>query len=108
MCSKYLRYKKLHTSPAALCDERKENPYARTLRILREDFRRATKKPVTQILDKMDEEEVFPSHVDVVIIGGAGVGSSIAYWLKEKSGREGLKVLVVEKDCSVSIYSWCD
>jgi len=43
----------------------------------------------------------FQTHCDVLIIGGGGVGSSIAYWLKEKA-RDGLNVVVVEKDDTVS------
>ncbi|XP_017117116.1 FAD-dependent oxidoreductase domain-containing protein 1 [Drosophila elegans] len=39
----------------------------------------------------------FQTHCDVLIIGGGGVGSSIAYWLKEKA-RDGLNVVVVERD----------
>lgn len=44
----------------------------------------------------------YPYHADVVIIGGAAMGSSIAYWIKKIAG-EGLSVLVIEKDPSVSI-----
>ncbi|KAH8298143.1 hypothetical protein KR018_008517 [Drosophila ironensis] len=43
----------------------------------------------------------FQTHCDVLIIGGGGVGSSIAYWLKEKA-RDGLNVVVVEKDDTYS------
>jgi len=42
----------------------------------------------------------FQTHCDVLVIGGGGVGSSIAYWLKEKA-RDGLNVVVVEKDDTV-------
>jgi len=44
----------------------------------------------------------FQTHCDVLVIGGGGIGSSIAYWLKEKA-REGLNVVVVEKDETVCI-----
>ncbi|RXN18877.1 FAD-dependent oxidoreductase domain-containing 1 [Labeo rohita] len=40
-----------------------------------------------------------PERADVVIVGGGVVGWSIAYWLKRKERvRDGLRVLVVEKD----------
>uniref|UniRef100_A0A1A9W064 FAD-dependent oxidoreductase domain-containing protein 1 n=1 Tax=Glossina brevipalpis TaxID=37001 RepID=A0A1A9W064_9MUSC len=41
--------------------------------------------------------ELFQTHCDILIIGGGGVGSSVAYWLKEKA-RDGLSVVVVERD----------
>jgi len=37
----------------------------------------------------------------VLIIGGGAIGSSIAYWLKQKVHREEFSVVVVEKDPSV-------
>ena len=40
-------------------------------------------------------------HYDVVIVGGAGMGSSSAYFLKNKSPS--LKVAVVERDPTVSL-----
>lgn len=40
---------------------------------------------------------MFQSHCDVLIIGGGGIGSSIAHWLKKKA-HDGLSVVVVEKD----------
>lgn len=43
----------------------------------------------------------FQSHCDILVIGGGGVGASIAYWLK-KRGRDGLNVVVLEKDPTVS------
>ncbi|XP_037806168.1 FAD-dependent oxidoreductase domain-containing protein 1 [Lucilia sericata] len=42
-------------------------------------------------------DDLFQTHCDVVVIGGGGVGSSVAFWLKEKA-REGLNVVVVERD----------
>lgn len=44
--------------------------------------------------------DIFPSHVDICIIGGGAIGSSIAYFLKEKA-RHGLNIAVVEKDKTV-------
>lgn len=44
-----------------------------------------------------------PERADVVIVGGGVVGWSIAYWLKMKARvRDGLRVLVVEKDPTYS------
>lgn len=42
-----------------------------------------------------------PQHADVVIVGGGFIGSSAAYWLKTRAG-EGLSVVVIEKDTTVS------
>ncbi|XP_029429080.1 FAD-dependent oxidoreductase domain-containing protein 1 isoform X2 [Rhinatrema bivittatum] len=40
-----------------------------------------------------------PERADIVIIGGGVIGWSIAYWLKQKERiRDGVKVLVVERD----------
>ncbi|KAJ2953547.1 hypothetical protein O0L34_g1149 [Tuta absoluta] len=42
---------------------------------------------------------VYPTHADIVIIGGGFIGASVAYWLKNRAG-EGLSVVVFEKDPS--------
>lgn len=42
----------------------------------------------------------FPSHCDILVVGGGVIGSSIAYWLKQRA-LSGLSVVVVEKDSSV-------
>ena len=46
-------------------------------------------------------DEEFQTHCDVLVIGGGGVGSSVAYWLKRQA-RNGLNVVVVERDNTVS------
>ncbi|KAJ3589342.1 hypothetical protein NHX12_010187 [Muraenolepis orangiensis] len=44
-----------------------------------------------------------PERADIVIIGGGVVGWSIAYWLKKKERvRDGVKVIVLEKDPTYS------
>lgn len=44
-----------------------------------------------------------PERADIVIVGGGVVGWSVAYWLKRKEMvRDGVKVIVVEKDPTYS------
>lgn len=78
------------------CDEA-ENPISKTFRILGKDIKHAAgfDKSTTRVDD-------FPAHVDVAVIGGGAMGSSIAYWLKERT-RRGLSVAVIERDRSVPL-----
>lgn len=43
-----------------------------------------------------------PERADIVIVGGGVVGWSIAYWLKQKEVRGGMRVIVVERDPTYS------
>ncbi|XP_013097953.2 FAD-dependent oxidoreductase domain-containing protein 1 [Stomoxys calcitrans] len=94
-----------------------ENPMSRTFNILKSDLNKVKNffKPnnhSSSSSEELSEEEklkrfeggsyydgtdIFPSHCDVVVIGGGGVGSSVAYWLKQRA-RDGLNVVVVERD----------
>lgn len=86
-------------------NDQHENPFSRTARILGNDFRRIKNfilpskntQELDQFMKKYEAEALFPRNCDVLIIGGGGVGASIAYWLKQKA-RDGLNVVVVEKD----------
>lgn len=75
-----------------------EHPISRTINILKRDVKSL---PRVFGFKTDDDGYIFPTHCDVVIIGGGAIGSSIAFWLKEKA-REGLRVVVVEKDKTVS------
>lgn len=88
-----IQVKQLHLTKVKY--EKFENPITRTFRILGNDLKRAAN---LGNITPVDEE--FPSHCDVVVIGGGAMGSSIAYWLKHRAG-EGLRVAVVERDPTV-------
>lgn len=104
-----------------------ENPIHRTGRILADDIRSIKhyfpfsllqkdkknvnlRKHILPDFNRMAElgpdndrdPNIFPSHVDICIIGGGAIGSSIAYFLKEKA-RQGLNIAVLEKDKTVSM-----
>lgn len=99
------------------------NPIRKTINLLRKDVEKVTNifKPITdstgsesgednlaeklkqrfqEVVDSNATDNIFQSHCDVVIIGGGGVGSSVAFWLKSKA-RKGLNVVVIERDPTV-------
>lgn len=94
-----------------------EHPFYRTGRLLKRDLKNVKNfiLPEKKIIGSDDEDirdirtrandEEFQSHCDVLVIGGGGVGASIAYWLK-KRGRDGVNVVVLEKDPTVSIHGY--
>ncbi|RZC41304.1 FAD-dependent oxidoreductase domain-containing protein 1 [Asbolus verrucosus] len=63
----------------------------------------------TRIVSKNFTKATQNFSTDVVVVGGGAMGASVAYWLKEKTGRnKNLKVVVIEKDptyaqCSTSL-----
>lgn len=56
------------------------------------------------LIEWMDRPPILPENCDVVIIGGGVIGSSIAYWLKQRVYTSDFKVIVVEKDPMVSFF----
>lgn len=100
---KFSNLNKKHLHKTNILHEEHENPLKRTLRILTDDLKIAKRMMLNQMPEPSFDDRFIPRHVDVLIIGGAAIGSSVAYWLKERTLRGGLQVLVVEKDPSVNI-----
>lgn len=94
---KKLGTKYIHNSVKLSNSDNNTNPISRTLKIIGNDIKLGTKYNSDIPLDR------FPRYCDVAVIGGGAMGSSIAYWLKERT-RKGLNVVVIEKDPTVSIY----
>lgn len=94
-----------------------EHPFKRVVRLLKDDGKKIAnfvlppKKEIVKSEGELDIRDIvasenknteFQSHCDILIIGGGGVGASIAYWLKKRA-FSGLNVVVLEKDCTVSV-----
>ncbi|XP_045471479.1 FAD-dependent oxidoreductase domain-containing protein 1 [Harmonia axyridis] len=91
-------------SSSILRRKKRINPIIRTWEILKQD--------VQNMGSSFEESEMrahnsFPSHTDILVIGGGIMGTSTAYWLREKSGLRGVNVTVVEKDPSFSKSTTC-
>lgn len=76
------------------------HPFRRTYNILKKDIVSIPHHLGLRMAD--DRDAIFPEHVDILIIGGSTIGSSAAFWLKDKA-REGLRIAVIEKDSTVSV-----
>lgn len=75
-------------------------PLRRTWRILKNDFKRVMER-INDPFGDYHPHSIFPEHCDILIIGGGIMGSSIAYWLKERA-LDGLRVVVVERDITIN------
>lgn len=82
-----------------------EDPVGRTVRVMSQQMRDIKQKimfwkePGSFQDEWVIDSTIYPRQADIVIIGGAAMGSSIAYWIKKIAG-EGLSVVVIEKDPS--------
>lgn len=83
--------------------EDQENPIWRTIRILKDDVKIAKSMLMDERCDDLLYDREFPRYVDALVIGGGAMGSSVAYWLKERTLRGRLNIAVIEKDPSVNI-----
>lgn len=77
-----------------------ENPLDRCKRFLKRDFQELVKK-INDPFDQYEDSKMFPKTVDILIVGGGAIGSSIAYWIQDKC-RDGISIAVIEKDLSVN------
>ncbi|XP_051161150.1 FAD-dependent oxidoreductase domain-containing protein 1-like isoform X1 [Leptopilina boulardi] len=90
-----------------------EHPFDKTFRLIKRDLtnvknrwfntdiKRSRFHGRKMIWTKNEDYHDLPEECDVLIIGGAAMGSSIAHFLKKKAG-EGLKIVIVEKDLTYS------
>lgn len=81
-----------------------ENPISRTVGIIKKDVE-AMFSPSKGGVDR--NMPSISTHCDVLVVGGGVIGSSIAYWLKQRTPKA-INVVVVERDptyttCSTSL-----
>lgn len=81
-------------------DAIQENPLSRCKRFLKRDLDEIIRK-MNDPFGQYQDNQIFPKTVDILIIGGGVIGSSIAYWIQNKC-RDGVTIAVVEKDLSVN------
>lgn len=73
-----------------------EHPVDRCKRFLKRDIDSVV-KVISSPFANHEDGNVYPKTVDILIVGGGVIGSSIAYWIQNKC-RDGLSIAVVEKD----------
>ena len=89
--------KRIHSSGRGFSSIPK-NPFSKTFSIIKDDLSDVKNMALNQKVNRSLNR--FPSHCDVLVVGGGVMGSSIAYWIKQRA-LDGLKVVVVERDPSV-------
>lgn len=121
LCRHYL-YRTISTTPRLNYDEYDdkkwfepgETPWERTKQVFKTDWKRMVRRYKTakdspyqrdNIVERVYrdpmEHELIPYENTFLIIGGGLVGSAIAWWIKQRSRDEDLRVTVVEADSTV-------
>lgn len=77
------------------------SPELKVFNIFRDEFKGYMKKGGSGT-----PEPPFPKEVDILVIGGGIMGSSVAYWLKQRA-PESFSLAVVERDLTYSRSSTC-
>lgn len=77
-----------------------ENPLTRCKRFLKRDFNEII-RTINDPFNEYEDDKIFPKTVDILIVGGGAIGSSIAYWIQNKC-RDGISIAVIDKDLSVN------
>uniref|UniRef100_A0A8D8YB22 FAD-dependent oxidoreductase domain-containing protein 1 n=1 Tax=Cacopsylla melanoneura TaxID=428564 RepID=A0A8D8YB22_9HEMI len=93
-----LEFQNIDNPPEYIDPATQENHYGlkRALRGLKQEAKRTWRR-IQDPLGNYQGESLFPSHVDVLIIGGGAIGSSIACFLKERA-MSGCRVAVLDRD----------
>ncbi|KAK8772141.1 FAD-dependent oxidoreductase domain-containing protein 1-like [Amblyomma americanum] len=68
------------------------SPERRVFNIFRDEFRGYFKPKGSEV-----PEPLFPKEVDILVVGGGIMGSSVAYWLKQRA-PESFSLAVLERD----------
>lgn len=77
-----------------------QNPLQRTWKTIKADLTKGVQRINDPFKDYHPDSNLFPEHCDILIVGGGIMGSSIAYWLKQRA-LDGLRVVVLERDTTV-------
>ncbi|XP_049827366.1 FAD-dependent oxidoreductase domain-containing protein 1-like [Schistocerca gregaria] len=91
-------YYKKSTDNDQLTVQKFRHPLSRTSGTLNADLR-SIKSLIPFVPKQPYAKKHFSDQCDVVVIGGGAVGSSVAFWLKTRV-RNGVRVIVIEKDPS--------
>lgn len=128
VCCRCLNNRLISTSPSLSYDEYDEkkwfepgeSPLQRTINVFKHDYNRMKRRFLNARNNPYQRDNVFtrtaraiardpmdhefiPYDSTFLIIGGGLVGSSIAWWIKQRTRDEDLKVTVVEADSTVSL-----
>lgn len=77
-----------------------EDPLKRCKKFFKRDINEVV-RVISNPFEQYKDDKIYPKTVDLLIVGGGAIGSSIAYWTQNKC-RDGLSIAVIDKDLSYS------